>query len=130
LIAVRAYLRNLQNKPDTAVNLLLRSIGRFSTPDADDLKMWDCVMQTVKPDNVTTVLQKAQDERLKLSNVGQGSFFFSFTARFHILHAHQPLLLISPAMRHRTWNPARKIVPQLSWVGFLRFHFMTPTFVK
>ncbi|KAG1758075.1 hypothetical protein EDD22DRAFT_957266 [Suillus occidentalis] len=71
LIAVRAYLRNLQNKPDTAVNLLLRSIGRFSTPDANDLKMWDCVMQTVKPDNVTTVLQKAQDERLKLSNVGQ-----------------------------------------------------------
>jgi hypothetical protein len=80
LIAVRAYLRNLQNKPDTAVNLLLRSISRFSTPDADDLKMWDWVMQTVKPDNVTTVLQEAKDERSKLSNVGKGSFFF------HLLH--------------------------------------------
>jgi hypothetical protein len=82
----------LQNKPDTAVNLLLRSIGRFSTPDADDLKMWDCVMQTVKPDNVTTVLQKAQDERLKLSNVGQGSFFFFF------IYCTFPHLTCTPAI--------------------------------
>jgi hypothetical protein len=82
LIAVRAYLRNLQDKPDTAVKLLLRSINRFSTPDADDLKMWDWVMQTVKPDNVTTVLQEAKDERSKLSHVGKGSYIFFF----HLLH--------------------------------------------
>jgi hypothetical protein len=64
----------LQNNPDTAVDFLHRSIGRFSTPDADDLKMWDWVMQTVKPDNVIAVLQKAQRQRLKSSNVGQGTF--------------------------------------------------------
>jgi hypothetical protein len=68
----------LQDKPDTAVKLLLRSINRFSTPDADDLKMWDWVMQTVKPDNVTTVLQEAKDERSKLSHVGKGSYIFFF----------------------------------------------------
>jgi hypothetical protein len=64
----------LQTKPCTAVNFLFRSINRFSTPDASDYQVWDWVMNMVKADTVTEVLQKAHYERLKLSNVGQGTF--------------------------------------------------------
>jgi hypothetical protein len=64
----------LQNKPDAAANLLLQSIRRFSAPDARDYQVWDWIMQTVKPDTVIAVLQKAHDERPKPSNVGQGAF--------------------------------------------------------
>jgi hypothetical protein len=64
----------LQNKPETAVDFLLRSISRFSTPDASDSQVWNWVINTVTPDTVTEVLKKAHHDRLKLSNVGQGTF--------------------------------------------------------
>ncbi|KAG1853620.1 hypothetical protein F4604DRAFT_1686218 [Suillus subluteus] len=64
-IAVRAYLRNSKRNPDTAAEIFLRSISRFSDPGARDLKVWKWVMQKVKPNTVTTVLQQAHDHRSK-----------------------------------------------------------------
>jgi hypothetical protein len=119
----------LQTKPCTAVNFLFRSINRFSTPDASDYQVWDWVMNMVKADTVTEVLQKAHYERLKLSNVGQGTFLMCCTCP-HLtwtsdIAIHEPNVAppdLESSKDTRFLNVLGGFSP--------RFHSMTPTFVK
>ncbi|KAG2127467.1 uncharacterized protein EDB93DRAFT_1257031 [Suillus bovinus] len=71
-IAVRAYLRNLQNNPNNAADIFRKSISRFSDPDAKDSKLWGWVMKKVKANTVITTLQSAHSHRLKWLNSRKG----------------------------------------------------------
>jgi tRNA A37 threonylcarbamoyladenosine synthetase subunit TsaC/SUA5/YrdC len=87
-IAVRAYLRNSKTKPETAAEIFFQSISQFSDPDVNDRKIWKWVIQNVKPNTVTTVLQKAHDHRSESLSESQGTVLVLRVPAPHICVHH------------------------------------------
>ncbi|KAG2338168.1 hypothetical protein BDR05DRAFT_1004411 [Suillus weaverae] len=87
------------------------SIDRFADPDANDRRVWDWVMRKVKPDMVTTTLQKAHVHHSISLQGHQGDKSVTLTITGHT-HDVQRLSL-SPSSDPQPAPPAKVVLSNM-----------------